>query len=181
MTLASVLYAAPMRRAFAASRIHMRFGPMRGDDPCGLALSMNAMTYQEEFRAIDAGSRRSPEPFASDVLPKFESFVTSPFLRPDPDIVSASIPVFFIGRNRNGLWVARDAEGKRGGIFWRRQSALDFAHCNARPTRAATVLLQDRFELDIENAGNPFAARLGSLIGKMSQAVKRRLGDFRLL
>jgi hypothetical protein len=156
---------------------------------------MNATTYHEEFRAIGAGSKRSPGSFASDVLPKFEGFVTSPFLRPDPDIVNASIPVFFIGRNRNGLWVARDAEAKRGGIFWRRQSALDFAHCNARPTGCATVFLQARFELDIENAGNPFAARLGplmrlamrprqraaALIGKMTQAVKRRLGDFRLL
>ena len=156
---------------------------------------MNVITYHEEFRAIGAGSKRSPGSFASDVLPKFEGFVTSPFLRPDRDIVNASIPVFFIGRNRNGLWVARDAEAKRGGIFWRRQSALHFAHWDAQPTGCATVFLQARFELDIENAGNPFAARLGplmrlamrprqraaALIGKMTQAVKRRLGDFRLL
>jgi hypothetical protein len=160
-----------------------------------LALSMNAMTYREEFRAIGARSKLSPGPLASDVLPKFEGFATSPFLRPGPDIVSASIPVFFIGRNRNGLWVARDAEGKRGGIFWRRQSALDFAHCNAWSTGCATVFLQARFELDIENAGNRFAVRLGplmrlamrarqrtvALIGQMRQAVNRRLGDFRLL
>jgi hypothetical protein len=156
---------------------------------------MNAMTYGEEFRAIGAAPKLSPGPFASDLLPKFEGFATSPFLRPGPEIVNASIPVFFIGRNRHDLWVARDAEGRHGGIFWRQRSALDFAHRSARPSGCATVFPQTRFELDIENAGNRFAARFGpmrrlatrtrqravAVAGKMAQAVKRRLGDFRLL
>jgi hypothetical protein len=156
---------------------------------------MNAMTCGEEFRAIGAAPELSLGPFASDLLPKFEAFATSPFLRPGPEVVNASIPVFFIGRNRHGLWVARDAEGRRGGIFWRQRSAVDFAHRNTAPTGCATVFPQARFELDIENAGNRFAPRLGpmtrlvtrtrqralAVAGKMAQAVKRRLGDFRLL
>ena len=125
---------------------------------------MNAMTCGEEFRAIGAAPELSLGPFASDLLPKFEAFATSPFLRPGPEVVNASIPVFFIGRNRHGLWVARDAEGRRGGIFWRQRSAVDFAHRNTAPTGCATVFPQARFELDIENAGNPFAARLGPLM-----------------
>jgi hypothetical protein len=142
---------------------------------------MNAMTCGEELRAIGAAPKLSPGPFASDLLSKFEGSATSEFLRPGPEVVNASIPVFFIGRNRHGLWVARDAEGRHGGIFWRQQSALDFAHRSARPTGCAAVFPQVPFELDIENAGNRFAARLGSLFGKITQAVKRRLGDFRLL
>ncbi len=152
---------------------------------------MNAMTYVEEFRGMGAGSKLSPGPFASDLLPKF---AVTPFLRPGPEVVNESILVFFIGRNRNGLWVARDARGKRGGIFWCKQSALRFANRNAGPTGCALVFPQARFELDIENAGNPVVAHLGPLmrlvmrprqrtaafIGKLTQAVKRRLRGFRV-
>jgi len=35
--------------------------------------------------------------------------------RPDPRVLSASIPLFFIGRNKYGFWVARAAEGRVGG------------------------------------------------------------------
>ena len=42
--------------------------------------------------------------------------------RPDADVLSRSILLFFIGRNRNGLWVAREAEGRTGGVFLLKQS-----------------------------------------------------------
>ena len=41
--------------------------------------------------------------------------------RPDAGVVSKSITLFFIGRNRNGLWVAREAEGRTGGVFLLKQ------------------------------------------------------------
>ncbi len=85
----------------------------------------------------------------------------SRFFRPGPEVVSAAIPVFFIGRNRDGLWVAREAEGRFGGLFWFRQSALRFAKASARPAACATLFPQARFELDIENFGNPVVAHLG--------------------
>jgi hypothetical protein len=179
-----------------AVRIHMgERALVVGEQPSmGLALSMNAMTYAEEFRGMGAGPKLSPGPPASYLLPKFESFAVMPFLRPGPEVVNESIPVFFVGRNRDGLWVARDAKGKRGGIFWRKQSALRFANRSAGPTGCALVFPQARFELDIENAGNPVVAHLGPLlhlatrprqrtaafIGKMTQAVMRRLKDFRV-
>jgi hypothetical protein len=47
--------------------------------------------------------------------------------RPDPSVLSETIPLFFIGRNREGFWVARDAHGRVGGIFVLKQSALKFA------------------------------------------------------
>jgi hypothetical protein len=37
--------------------------------------------------------------------------------RPAPDIISASLPVFFIACNHDGLWVACDADKRIGGVF----------------------------------------------------------------
>jgi hypothetical protein len=82
--------------------------------------------------------------------------------RPDPSILSEAIPLFFIGRNRDGFWIARDADGRLGGIFLRKQSALQFAKTNTQPAGCATMFLSERFELDIENKGNPLVARLGA-------------------
>jgi hypothetical protein len=80
--------------------------------------------------------------------------------RPDPSILSDAIQLFFIGRNRDGFWVARDADGRVGGIFLRKQSAVKFANRSAGG--CATMFLPERFELDIENKGNPLVARLGA-------------------
>ena len=82
----------------------------------------------------------------------------------DPGIVNAAIPAFFIGRNKEGFWVARDARGRIGGIFLLENSALSFARRNSRPAGCATIFPSERFELDLENKGNPLAAELGSLI-----------------
>ena len=73
----------------------------------------------------------------------------------DPDVVSAAIPAFFIGRNRSGLWVAREAHGRVGGLFLFRSSAIDFANRQSKPERCALVFPTGTFELDIENRGNP--------------------------
>jgi hypothetical protein len=70
---------------------------------------------------------------------------------------------------------------------------LSFARRNSRPTGCATIFPSERFELDLENNGNPLAPYLGSLmrlavrgrqqmaalIGRSAEAVKRRLEDFR--
>src|SRR5579863_7688452 len=74
----------------------------------------------------------------------------------DSSVVNASIPTFFVGRNRDGFWVARDAKGEHGGIFLFRNSALAFARRASRPLGCATVFPSERFELDVENQGNPF-------------------------
>jgi hypothetical protein len=73
----------------------------------------------------------------------------------DPEIVSASIPAFFIGRNKAGLWVAREANGRIGGLFLFKSSAVDFANRQSKPARCALVFPTETFELDIENRGNP--------------------------
>jgi hypothetical protein len=66
--------------------------------------------------------------------------------------------VFFIGRNKDGHWVARGADGKSGGLFWRKQAAIRFATRSAWPARCATIFPAENIELDLENQGNPLLA-----------------------
>jgi hypothetical protein len=79
----------------------------------------------------------------------------------DPDIVSVAIPAFFIGRNRAGFWVAREANGRTGGLFLVKSSAIDFANRQSAPARCALVFPAGTFELDIENRGNALLVLAG--------------------
>ena len=88
----------------------------------------------------------------------------------DPTVVSASIPTFFVGRNRDGFWLARDASGENGGVFLFKRSAMAFARRVSRPQGCAMVFLSERFELDLENHGNPLAGYLKPLVRLLSPA-----------
>jgi hypothetical protein len=121
--------------------------------------------------------------------------VTGRFRPLDAGIVNEAIPAFFIGRNKEGFWVARDVKGRIGGIFLLESSALSFARENSRPTGCATIFPSETIELDLENNGNPLVAhfaswmrtamrlrrRTAASIGKMTEVVKRRLRDFQVL
>jgi hypothetical protein len=117
--------------------------------------------------------------------------VTAQFLPLDPGIVNETIPAFFIGRNMEGFWVARDVKGQIGGIFLLENSAVSFARRNSRPAGCATIFPSERFELDLENKGNPLVVHLGSLmrlamrlwqqIVTMTEAMKRGLKDLHVL
>jgi hypothetical protein len=99
--------------------------------------------------------------------------------RPDPSILSEAIPLFFIGRNKDGFWVARDAGGGNGGIFLLKHSALQFANTNTQPWGCATMFVEERFELDIENKGNPLVAHLGAarrLVSRLAQRLTASAG-----
>ena len=89
----------------------------------------------------------------------------------DPDILSAAIPAFFIGRNSAGVWVAREANGRIGGLFLFRSSAVDFANRQSAPARCALVFPTETIELDVENRGNPLmllAERAMRLLARMT-------------
>jgi hypothetical protein len=120
----------------------------------GIAMSMNAMTYKADI--LGTSAERDPS-----------------FQRPNADVLNEAIPAFFIGRNRSGFWVARDANGKSGGLFWSRQAALRFAQ-TVWPDGYATIFPQARFELDIENDGNP----LISWLEAAKQWLARRGGSW---
>ena len=87
----------------------------------------------------------------------------------DPNIISESITAFFIGRNADGFWVARECCGRIGGIFILKRSAVSFAHRHAGDVACATIFAESRFELDVENNGN----RLVGLIGPVMRGVAR--------
>jgi hypothetical protein len=110
-----------------------------------LQMSEDAVMAAMALRAI----RHPPEPQPAVLRPL------------DPDIVSAAIPAFFIGRNRAGLWVAREANGRTGGLFLFKSSAIDFANRQSTPARCALVFPTGTFELDIENRGNPLVVLTG--------------------
>jgi hypothetical protein len=116
---------------------------------------MSAMTYDDDL----LGGRNEKElSIASPVHNESRRAADTPFLRPGPEDLSEAIPVFFIGRNQHGHWVARGADGKSGGLFWRKQAAIRFATRSAWPARCATIFPTENIELDLENRGNPLLA-----------------------
>jgi hypothetical protein len=158
---------------------------------------------QDSYPRVPAGSTTTVERESRrhDALPgekpsrEKPSRIVAHFQRLDPAIVNDAIPAFFIGRNMEGFWVARDVKGKIGGIFLLENSAVAFARRNSRPLGCATISSPERFELDLENNGNPLVEPLGWLVrltrrplqrmaaftGKTTQAVKRRLNGFHTL
>jgi hypothetical protein len=89
--------------------------------------------------------------------------------RPDAGVLSKSIPLFLIGRNRNGLWVVREAEGRVGGVFLLKQSALHFTQKKSAPVGCATMFLAEPIELDIENLGSPLVRWIDAALGRMNE------------
>jgi hypothetical protein len=74
--------------------------------------------------------------------------------RPNSRILSEAIPLYFIARNQNGLWVVHEAAGRCCGVFLFRRSALRFARKSSAPAGCATMFLTERFELDAHSQGN---------------------------
>jgi hypothetical protein len=124
----------------------------------GIVMSVNTVTYKADSAGTLAGRNPSPGQAVPSGL-KSEGADALPFRRPSEDVLSEAIPAFFIGRNQSGFWVARDADGKSGGLFWSREAALRFAN-RVWPDGCATIFPQARFELDIDNAGNPLISWL---------------------
>jgi hypothetical protein len=120
------------------------------------------------------------------------SALPTPFQPLDPDILNASIPAFFIGRDSDGFWLARDVKGENGGIFLLKSSALAFARKISGRVGCATIFPSERFELDVENNGNPLIVHLKPLMqlamagwrrtvaltGRIATAIERRSKTF---
>jgi hypothetical protein len=84
--------------------------------------------------------------------------------RPDCHVLSTAIPLFYIGQNSHGFWVVREAEGRSGGLFLRRASALRFARERSESAGCATMFLAEPLELDVENQGGGLIATLTAAI-----------------
>jgi hypothetical protein len=82
-------------------------------------------------------------------IPNTKAATVTKLKRPDPTILNESIPLFFIGKNSAGLWVARESEGRTGGIFLLKSSAISFAKRESMPGGCALSFVPDGLELDI--------------------------------
>lgn len=102
--------------------------------------------------------------------------VSAPFQPLDPEILSETIPTFFIGRNRQGFWIARDAKGRCGGVFVLKSSALAFATRKSWPEGCATVFPPEPIELDLENDGNRLITYLEPLVRMARRTFQRIAG-----
>ena len=89
--------------------------------------------------------------------------------RPDASALSEAIPLFYIGRNKSGLWVVREAAGGSGGLFLFKQSAARFARKQSEPAGCAMMFLAEPFDLDVDNQGS----RLAGLFAAASEVVAR--------
>jgi hypothetical protein len=105
-----------------------------------------------------------------DSCPERLADVTSLPRRPDASVLNETIPLYFVGKNKSGFWVARDTQGRRGGIFLFKRSALNFARKRSDSAGCATMLLAEPLELDIQNQGSRFVVLLAAA---MDFAVRR--------
>ncbi len=126
------------------------------------------VTYRMQTSASQAAQTRHPAAEAaradtSPVPPAAEP-CNGALLPLEPGIISDVIPAFFVGRNHDGLWIAREAKGTIGGLFLCKESAISFAREQSGSSGCAIIFPTQRFELDIANSGNPLAPFLGRLI-----------------
>jgi hypothetical protein len=158
-----------------------------------IAMQLTCPGFQQRQASGRSTNAIARDGGCSGILPTDKpAGIDAPFQPLDPSVVSEAIPAFFIGRNREGFWVARGVNRQIGGIFLFEDSALSFARKHSHPAGCAMIYPTERFELDLDNSGNPLVVQLGllmrmarrprqqaaALIGKMTEAVKRWLRGF---
>ena len=95
---------------------------------------MTAMSMRREF-TVDPGFWAAPAARQHTLR------------RPDAKILNEAIPLVAIGRNRAGLWIARDCDGSAGRAFIFKGSAIRFAKRMKAPGAYALMFVKDGLEL----------------------------------
>jgi hypothetical protein len=175
-----------MRRAAAeAAPARRRQSRATSSQPKDAVIAMQLTGPDFSRRQAPGGSATAIEQDSERDGVNRPATATAQFQPLDPGVVNEAIPAFFIGRNKDGFWVARDVNGQIGGIFLLENSALSFARRNSEPKGCATIYPSERFELDLENSGNRLAARFGAwmrlairLRRRVVAVVARRLNGF---
>ena len=67
-----------------------------------------------------------------------------------------TVPVFLVGKDSRGRWVAQKQHGKSGGLFVNRAAAVKFALLENGHRPEAVITVPGVFELDM--SGAPLAA-----------------------
>lgn len=100
--------------------------------------------------------------------------------RPDFSVLSETIPLFYIAQNKHGFWVAREADGRCGGEFLFRRSAVRFARCQSAPAGCAMMFLNEALELDVDNEGSRLVGPVAALIDVMTRRTPKLATFFAL-
>jgi hypothetical protein len=137
--------------------------------------ALNATVSRWMRRAAMEAGRTPPERFKDAQTSSRNIQMTT--MQLDPDVVSAAIPAFFIGQDRDGFWIAREAKGRIGGLFLLKSSAVAFARAEGGASGCATIFPAESFELDLVNQGNPFAEQLAPLVRRATN-LSKRIGAF---
>jgi hypothetical protein len=139
--------------------------------PVACGEMLDAFVSSRMQQAVSAAEHVRPQQFEDphgsrfDVPPSDQAGAPAVRFGPlDPNVINDSIPAFFIGRNLDGLWVAREARGRIGGLFMLKSSAVSFAREQSGPSGCATIFPTERFELDLRNEGNLLASYLAPLL-----------------
>src|SRR5580704_7040380 len=115
--------------------------------------AMHLAAAGNEQRAKPACGQRAESIEQSNTILEFPK-------RPDSTVLNETIPLFYIGQNRKGRWVVREAGRRRGGLFLFRHSAVRFAREESEASGCALMFINKPLELDIENRGSDFAEPL---------------------
>jgi hypothetical protein len=115
---------------------------------------MSKLVEQFAARRGVAGPTNGPQ---SRSVVKFPS-------RSELAFLNETIPLFYIGQNHDGFWVARDADGRSGGVFFFKASAVRFARTKTAPAGCALMFLKAPFELDRDNEGSQVVKVLAAAI-----------------
>jgi hypothetical protein len=113
-------------------------------------------------------NRRSATAVVADAASEFPK-------RPPRRVLNESIPLFFISRDKNGFWIAREAEGTTGGIFLFKRSTLRFAERNSKPSGCAMMFLAAPRDLDVDNRATQLLLRRQSLSLRGAPTLRERV------
>jgi hypothetical protein len=79
-----------------------------------------------------------------------------------PAVNALESPLFLVGKDSHGNWVARDQSGLCGGLFVGRDEALKFARAENGNRPQAVVVVDDVLELDMSVTPGTSRALLGA-------------------
>jgi hypothetical protein len=92
-----------------------------------------------------------------------------------PVVNGLESPLFLVGKDSHGNWVARDQSGLCGGLFVGRDEALKFARAENGNRPQAIVMVEDVLELDM--SATPRVSRnwvgAASAARRSKQSVRR--------
>jgi hypothetical protein len=129
--------------------------------PFGFGASRN------KEKTVDPRRNDSAAPKTPSELPR----------RPDRSVLNETFPLFYIGRNMAGLWVALAADGRQGGLFVLKHSAVRFAREASEPEGCALMFVVEPLELDAGDGArrHSAAATIVAEGQRLSEIVSRAL------